>query len=107
MLARRHQHAQSVPPSMPWIFPAAGLTAWNTSWRVECTPSTFPEHQVGMSDHKNRVEWRTFFPDEMTGGGMPGGRINVDSGVMNLDLLARDYDERTSKLWAKSTLRKG
>ena len=65
-----------------------------------------PEHQVGMSDHKNHVEWRTFFPDEMTGGGNgPGSRINVDSGVMNLDLLVKDYNEHASKLWAASRLK--
>ena len=46
-----------------------------------------PEHQIGASDHKNRVAWRTFFPDEGTGGSNgPGGRINVDAGVLNLDV---------------------
>lgn len=64
-----------------------------------------PEHQIGASDHKNRVAWRTFFPDEGTGGSNgPGGRINVDSGVLNLDLLTKNYDEEAAKIWARERL---
>ena len=64
-----------------------------------------PEHQVGASDHKNRVAWRTFFPDEGTGGSNgPGGRINVDAGVLNLDLLTKNYDEEAAKIWARERL---
>jgi hypothetical protein len=33
-----------------------------------------------------------------------GGGINVDSGIMNLDLLTKAYSERAAKLWLKSKL---
>ena len=66
-----------------------------------------PEHQIGASDHKNLVAWPTFFPDEGTGGSNgPGGRINVDAGVLNLDLLARDYNEKAAMIWARERLPK-
>ncbi|MGO9809193.1 MAG: hypothetical protein ACLP53_00060 [Isosphaeraceae bacterium] len=47
-----------------------------------------PERQIGSSDHKHGVPWRTFFPNEGSGGGIsPGGRINVDSCILNPDLM--------------------
>jgi hypothetical protein len=65
-----------------------------------------PEHQIGASDHKNGVAWRTFFPDEGNGGSNgPGGRINVDAGVFNLDLLTQDYGHEATKIWAGQRLR--
>jgi hypothetical protein len=65
-----------------------------------------PEEQIGSSDHERGVEWRTFFPDERDGGGVAtGGRISVDSGVLNPEQLTEDYGEETGKLWAKSRLR--
>ena len=51
------------------------------------------------------MAWRTFFHDEGTGGGNgPGGRINVDSGILNLDLLTKDYGADAANLWARSKL---
>ena len=65
-----------------------------------------PEHQVGSSDHKHGVAWRTFFPHEGNGGSVgTGGRINVDSGVLNPELLTKDYGEKAGRVWAKSRLR--
>ena len=65
-----------------------------------------PEAQVGSSDHERGVAWRTFFPDERDGGGVAtGGRISVDSGVLNPDQLTKDYGEPAGKLWAQSRLR--
>ena len=46
-----------------------------------------PEEMIGSSDHRSGVERRAFFPDEVDGGGVaPGGRISVDSGVLNPEL---------------------
>jgi hypothetical protein len=65
-----------------------------------------PEEQIGSSDHERGIAWRTFFPDERDGGGVAtGGRISVDSGVLNPDQLAKDYGEEAGKLWAESRLR--
>ena len=33
-----------------------------------------PEHQIGSSDHKHGVAWRTFFPPEGNGGS-DGGAV--------------------------------
>ena len=65
-----------------------------------------PSEQIGTSDYKNRVEWRTFFPDERDGGNVTAvGRINVDSGVLNPDLLMKDYGANAAKVWASERLR--
>jgi hypothetical protein len=65
-----------------------------------------PEKQLGASDHLRGVVWRVFFPHERDGGGNgPGGRINVDSGVLNPDLLTSDYGQEAGVLWAQSRLR--
>jgi hypothetical protein len=65
-----------------------------------------PEERIGSSDHDNSVAWRTFFPHERDGGGVAtGGRITVDSGVLNPDLLTRDYGKKAGRLWARSRLR--
>lgn len=64
------------------------------------------EEQIGSSDHERGIAWRTFFPDERDGGGVAtGGRISVDSGVLNPDQLTKDYGEEAGELWAKSRLR--
>lgn len=58
-----------------------------------------PPEQIGSSDHKRGGGRHAFFPEEMDGGGVaPGGRISIDSGVLNPDLhLVTD--------WRKATLR--
>jgi hypothetical protein len=65
-----------------------------------------PEHQIGASDLEHGVPWRVFFPHELTGGGnVPGGRITVDSGVLNPELNAEKYGTRYASLWKKARLR--
>jgi hypothetical protein len=64
-----------------------------------------PEHQIGSSDHRHGVPWRTFFPHEGSGGGVsPGGRINVDSGVLNPDLM-KHLGSQASGAYTKARLR--
>ena len=44
--------------------------------------------------------------DEREGGGVAtGGRLSVDSGVLNPDQMNRDYGEEVGKIWAASRLR--
>jgi hypothetical protein len=59
-----------------------------------------PEEQIGSSDHRRGGERHAFFPDEADGGGIPpGGRISIDSGVLNPEL-------HPVKEWANETLRR-
>ena len=65
-----------------------------------------PEHQIGASDLEHGVPWRVFFPHDAPGGGnVPGGRITVDSGVLNPELNAEKYGPRYASLWKKARLR--
>ena len=65
-----------------------------------------PEHQIGASDLEHGVPWRVFFPLERTGGGnVPGGRITVDSGVLNPELNAEMYGEQYASFWKHARLR--
>jgi len=64
-----------------------------------------PEWRIGSSDHDRGVAWRTFFPGERDGGGVAGGQVNVDSGVLNPDLLMAAYGEEAGRTWAGSRLR--
>jgi hypothetical protein len=43
-----------------------------------------PLERIGSSDYEQRLSWRAFFPEEEEAGGVAtGGRINIDSGVLN------------------------
>ena len=35
----------------------------------------------------------------------PGGRVNVDSGILNPELLTENYRWKTAKLWRRARLR--
>ena len=64
-----------------------------------------PEEQIGSGDHQHGIAWCTFSPFERDGGGnSPGGRINVDSGVLNPELMRRLGPE-VSEVWARARLR--
>ena len=64
-----------------------------------------PEDQMGASDPNHQNPWR-IFPDERIGGSVVlGGRIYVDSGVLNPQLLADHPEPRAAEVWAKATLR--
>jgi hypothetical protein len=55
--------------------------------------------RIGAKDRRNNVQWRAFFPDEQDGGGnSPGGRLNLDSGVFNDDLM-QTLGARAEKAW--------
>jgi hypothetical protein len=61
-----------------------------------------PAEQMGASDPDHGVPWRVFFPHEIIGGSVvSGGRIYVDSGALNLDLLTTHPRQRAAIAWAK------
>jgi hypothetical protein len=65
-----------------------------------------PEGRLGASDHNHGIEWCAFNPFEDTGGGVGAvGQVNVDSGVLNPDLMTKPYGSKAGRLWATSRLR--
>jgi hypothetical protein len=62
--------------------------------------------RIGMPDDKRGVQWAAFHPRGTAGGSnSPDGRLVVDSGLLNDDLLERDYDPDTADLYRGSRLR--
>jgi hypothetical protein len=35
----------------------------------------------------------------------PAGRLNLDSGIFNMELLTRDYGDEVAKIWRKMRLK--
>jgi hypothetical protein len=64
------------------------------------------EDQIGMPDKDHGIQWAAFHPHATIGGSYaPDGRLIVDSGVFNLDLLRKDYDQEAATLFERSRLR--
>src|SRR4051794_13959623 len=60
--------------------------------------------RIGASDRKHGVAWRAFFPHEQDGGGnSPGGRLNLDSGLFNDDLM-QPLGPRAGRSWRRSSV---
>jgi hypothetical protein len=65
-----------------------------------------PEERIGSSDHDHGIAWCAFNPHERDGGGLStGGRINVDSGVLNPRWHSEMIGQSAQALWEKSRLR--
>jgi hypothetical protein len=63
-------------------------------------------HQMGARDPDRRSEHHAFFPGEGTGGSVsPAGQVNLDSGLMNPDLMNVAYDEETQKMWRSTRIK--
>jgi hypothetical protein len=59
--------------------------------------------QIGMPDDDRGIRWAAFHPLGTQGGyNSPDGRIVVESGLFNFDLLREDYGEEAAKLYADS-----
>ena len=59
--------------------------------------------QIGMPDDDRGLHWAAFHALGTQGGyNSPDGRIVVESGLFNFDLLRKDYGEETAKLYADS-----
>ena len=64
------------------------------------------DDQIGMPDCIMGINWAAFHPHGTDGGNnSPDGRLIVDSGVLNLDLLRKDYGRKAAALFEKSRLR--
>jgi hypothetical protein len=62
------------------------------------------DDRIGARDRRNNVQWRAFFPDEQDGGGnSPGGRLNLDSGIFNDDLM-KHLGPRADAAWRRSSV---
>jgi len=77
---------------------------WQASIRMD--ELGIPRDRIGSSDRDHGIEWCAFNPYERDGGGNnPDGPVNVDSGVLNPELLTKAYSGKTAKLWRKARLR--
>jgi hypothetical protein len=64
------------------------------------------DQQIGMPDRIAGIDWAVFHPHGMEGGNNSAdGRLVVDSGVLNLDLLREDYGSHATALFEKARLR--
>jgi len=64
-----------------------------------------PPERIGSGDHKNGIAWCAFNPHEREGGSVStGGRINVDSGVLNPDQM-RYLKSPAPEAWRRARLR--
>jgi hypothetical protein len=64
-----------------------------------------PSEQIGPSDYEHGIPWCAFNPHEQEIGGVaPGGRITVDSGVLNPEQM-EEFGPAVSGAWAESRLR--
>jgi hypothetical protein len=62
-----------------------------------------PRERIGMPDDDRGIEWAAFHPCGTNGGyNSPDGRLVVESGLFNLDLLRKDYGDEAAKLYAAS-----
>ena len=61
---------------------------------------------IGARDPDRNREHHSFFPSERTGGGVsPAGQVNLDSGLLNPDLLADAYDEAAQSAWKRTRIK--
>jgi hypothetical protein len=65
-----------------------------------------PEHRIGAYDIDHNFRHAAFHPKERTGGSnSPGARINLNSGILNPELLSPELGPEVARLWGKGRLR--
>jgi hypothetical protein len=64
-----------------------------------------PDDRIGAPDYERGGEKHAFLPDERIGGSHGGGRLFVDSGVLNPELDAEIIGPEASRIWGASRLR--
>jgi hypothetical protein len=65
-----------------------------------------PRDRIGASAPLHGIKHSTFHWRERTGGGVSAdGRITLDSGVFNEELLDKDYGSHAGRLWRKLRLK--
>ena len=78
---------------------------WTTPYPSEC--STWESiHAIGMPDYVHGIRHAAFHTHGTEGGNIsPDGRMIVDSGLFNADLLKADYGRKAGKLFDGPRLR--
>jgi hypothetical protein len=62
--------------------------------------------RIGSSAPLYGIRHATFHWRERTGGGVsPEGRLTLDSGIFNVDLLTKDYGKEVGKIWQNMRLK--
>ncbi len=65
-----------------------------------------PTDRIGEGSPLHGIKHATFHWRERTGGGVSAnGRITLDSGIFNTELLTKDYGEETAKIWRNMRLK--
>jgi hypothetical protein len=65
-----------------------------------------PDSRIDAYDIDFDFRLAAFFPKERTGGeNSPGARINLNSGILNPELLAEIYAPEVSRVWERRRLR--
>jgi hypothetical protein len=65
-----------------------------------------PSDRIGESAPLHGIKHASFHWRERTGGGVSAnGRLTLDSGIFNTELLTKDYGEETAKMWRKMQLK--
>jgi hypothetical protein len=106
---RRLAKAEPVPPD-----PAEHAVQFAQDWydrlefhsRRRMRELGIPEHRIGAYDVDFEFRHATFHPKELTGGSnSPGARINLNSGILNPELLSPELGPEVVALWGKCRLR--
>jgi hypothetical protein len=117
---RRHKSAP--PPRRPYLAPREPIPADPAEHAVQFAEAWYDrlefhargrirelgiaEPRVGAYDIDHDFRHAAFHPQERTGGSnSPGARINLNSGVLNPELLAPELGPEVTTLWEKSRLR--
>jgi hypothetical protein len=62
-----------------------------------------PRERIGMPDDDRGIEWAAFHPMGTNGGyNSPDGRLVIESGLFNPELLRKDYGDEVARLYAVS-----
>ena len=76
---------------------------WFASIRME--ELRIHKDRIGSSDHDHGISWAAFNAYERHGGGISsGGRINLDSGIFNDDLM-KPFGRKADKAWKKASVK--
>lgn len=63
------------------------------------------DDQMGARDHERGSHIHSFFPQDRIGGSVNTvGQVTLDSGLMNPDLLAGNYDEAAQEAWRRTRI---
>jgi hypothetical protein len=63
-------------------------------------------NRIGMPDKLHGIRWSAFHPHGTVGGSYsPDGRLIIDSGVLDTELLKAGYDKKAASLFAGARLR--